>query len=165
MKRTARSKMMMVAMACTMLFTGVSAEAAVTREAKAANGACPYCVGYADDIYGPGIYWFEAEETYYNGNAYLSVVKVSDTRFRIYDENGYWVEFSGMATFASTATEASNTATEKPFTPIIRTAALPIITDTKILPTTPDKPQEQGRAKLSPVCFQKGNQNDRTNDP
>ena len=70
MKRTAGSKMMMVAMACTMLFTGVAAEAAVTREAKAANGTCPYCIGYADDIYGPGIYWYEAEETYYNGNAY-----------------------------------------------------------------------------------------------
>ena len=94
MKRTAGSKMMMVAMACAMLFTGVAAEAAVTREAKAASGACPYCVGYADDIYGPGIYWFEAEETYYNGSSYLSVVKVADTRFRIYDETGYWVEFS-----------------------------------------------------------------------
>ncbi len=91
MKRTAGRKMMTVAMACAMLFTGVAAEASVVREAKAATGACP---GYADDIYGPGIYWFEAEETYYNGNAYLSVVKVSDTRFRIYDENGYWVEFS-----------------------------------------------------------------------
>ncbi|MBP3901682.1 MAG: hypothetical protein J6D53_09585 [Blautia sp.] len=94
MKRTVKSRMMMVVMASVMLFTGAVTEAAVTREVKAANGVCPDCRGYADDIVGPGIYWFEAEETYYNGSSYLSVVKLSDTKFRIYDENGHWVEFS-----------------------------------------------------------------------
>ncbi len=95
MKRTTGSKMMVAAMACAMLFTGVAAEAAVTREAAAATGVSPYCMGYADDVYGPeALDWFKAEKTYYNGSSYLSVEKVSDTRFRIVDECGYWVEFS-----------------------------------------------------------------------